>query len=250
MPKNWFESPLGTRLLRAERHVAGELLNRVFGHYLVQYGYWGSRGGFLSHARTRRRILAAAPGTAIARPLDKPDLWAVPQRLPFASDSVDALLLPHTLEFTAEPHELLREAERILIGEGRLLVLGFNPWGLCGLRSRLSHGLARRTRFPWQGKMISERQMCDWLGLLGMDILTTRRYFFRPPISHAGLLERTRWLDTRANALPFMACGYAVLASKRLFSANPLRRSDAKQRRKINTVADPVARREQPSNRN
>lgn len=248
MPQNWFESPwfespLGARLLRTERHVAGELLSRVFGDYLLQYGYWGSRGGFLGRARTRQRLLAAMPGATpdirTARPLDKPDIWAGPQRLPFASDSLDALILPHTLEFTAVPHELLREAERILNGEGRLLILGFNPWGLCGLRSSLS----RRNRFPWQGKMISERRLCDWLRLLGMDILTTRRYFFRPPLSYAGLLERTRWLEKHGNAVPFMGCGYAVLAGKRLFSANPLQRGEAKQRRGVGALANPIARR-------
>lgn len=222
MSDPWFESPLGRRVLCAERRVAGRLLQRAFGHYLVQYGQWGAPDSFIAQARTRHCVLAELPGQPV-----RPDLWAWPERLPFASDSVDVLVLPHTLETLAEPHELLREAERVLVGEGRLLILGFNPWGICAVRRFLG-----RRRFPWNGHLVGERRLRDWLALLGMDVLTSEAYFFRPPSAAAGLGQH----------LPYFACGYAVLACKRLFGVNPLRAEPARPQRVPGSLARPATR--------
>lgn len=230
--KSWFESVLGSHLLRAERRVAGELLGHCFGHYLLQYGVWGGRTHFLDCARTRYRFLAGGGAT------DLPvDVRVSAQPLPFASDSVDVIVLPHAMEFESSPHALLRETERVLRGEGRLLVLGFNPRGICGLRKPFS-----RRQFPWNGQWISERRLRDWLRLLDMDILAVRHYFFRPPLQFDALLKRSRWLDRAGSRLPVLACGYALLACKRLYGVNPLRIEPRRQRGLTPTLAGPAIR--------
>ena len=86
----------------------------------------------MSGARTRHQAIVAPPGLSSSA-----DIRARPTQLPIVSDSIDAVLLPHILEFATDPYAIVREADRVLVGEGRLLVLGFRPWSLWGLARAL-----------------------------------------------------------------------------------------------------------------
>lgn len=87
-------------------------------------------------------------------------------QLPFASQCFDLVVLPHVLEFSPDPHQVLREVERVLMPEGHLVITGFNPLSLWGLRQRR----ARRTgAFPWNGDYLSVGRLKDWCKLLGLE---------------------------------------------------------------------------------
>ena len=116
-------------LLEQERAVVSTTLECAFGLHCLQVGAWGTADTFLGAARTRRTALVAA------RPVPGAALVAEPAALALQSDSVDVMLLPHTLEFAPDPHEVLREAARVLAGEGELVVLGFEPLGSWSLRN-------------------------------------------------------------------------------------------------------------------
>lgn len=211
----WFTTPLGARLLAAETAQAAAWLTDAFGYDSVQLGQWGGPHAFTPALRTTHHVLVACTGAADAA--SGIGIQADAARLPFASDSVDVMLLPHVLEFAASPHAVLREAERVLLGEGRLLIFGFNPWSLFGLRRRLGS-----REFPWQGRFISERRLRDWLKLLGLDVVATRRYGFWPPLQQAGVLDGLRGLERIGpRYLAFVAGAYALLAHKRRFVRPP-----------------------------
>ena len=138
----WLKTARGQALRAAEAQLLGEALQDVFGWELVQVGRWGEPHELIQRGRTRRQLEVVAPGTT-----PPGDVQARLGHLPFASDSIDAVVLPHTLEFEADPHGLLREVDRVLTGEGQLLVLGFRPFSLWGVARRrgargLSAGLA------------------------------------------------------------------------------------------------------------
>ena len=135
---SWWESPLGRALLAAESELLSEALEDVFGWDLLQVGAWGNARELLAGSRTRRKSVIAA----VAAPA-RADIIGRPSLLPVISDCADAALLPHTLEFAADPYAVLREVDRVLAGEGQLLVLGFRPWSLWGMRARWS-----RSGFP------------------------------------------------------------------------------------------------------
>jgi SAM-dependent methyltransferase len=117
---SWFETPIGGRVLREESLLARHALDDVFGFELLQVGAWGPARHLLSAARTQHTtLLAPRPGAGVT-------LCAPMTSLPFASDSIDAVLLPHTLELVQDPYAVLREAERVLCAEGCLLICGFN----------------------------------------------------------------------------------------------------------------------------
>ena len=141
MRPHWLETGTGTNLLREEsRQIAGTFEN-IFGDQFLQIGAWGDPQLFRRYARTRRyAIVAAKLGLGV-------DLVSVPEDLAVATDSIDAVFLPHVLETTEDPHAVLREVDRILRPDGHVVVAGFNPWGWWGVR----HYLSRR-RFPTGGQ--------------------------------------------------------------------------------------------------
>ena len=169
----WLDSPLGAAVLDLETRVMADALGDVFGFELLQLGCWGSHGELCAHARTQHRSCLAPD--AVGPGAVRCDYEA----LPIASNSVEAVLLPHTLEHAPHPHALLREVERVLVGEGHVLVCGFNPYGPWGVRHLVSRG-----RFPPSGtRMLSEGRLRDWLGLLGFEVTDAKRYLFAPPWS-------------------------------------------------------------------
>jgi SAM-dependent methyltransferase len=221
---DWLASPAGQRLLQAEYAVAAEPLRRVFGCQLLQVGAWGPADAFVGMAGTARRAVCAeqhAAGIGFVA-----DGW----QLPVASHSVDALLLPHTLERCGEPHQLLRECERVLTGGGRLIVLGFNPWSVVGLKRMLTRGAWP----PAVEQLYSERRLRDWLSLLNFDVTQRARYF--PALAEAGGRVRRR------ASLPGYYGGYLLVAVKRVHAITPLRRLWRRPERAPIGLAEPTTR--------
>ena len=211
----WWESPLGRALLAAESELLAAALEDVFGWELLQVGAWGGARELLAGSRTRRQSLVASPGLAGGA-----DIIARPSQLPLIGDSIDAALLPHTLEFAPDPYAILREVDRVLVGEGQLLVLGFRPWSLWGLRSRWS-----RTGFPpGMRRVLSERLLREWLVLLGYEVVVARRYLYSSPWS-GGLASGASpaRLLRPGITYPLPAGAYLLKARKRVYTMTPIR---------------------------
>jgi SAM-dependent methyltransferase len=115
-------------------------------------------------------------------PATGPDLSRDCHELPLATQSIDLVVLPHVLEFAAEPHAILREVDRVMMPEGRLVIVGFNPWSLWGLRSALGFS---RDEYPWNGRFLSLLRVKDWLALLGFDVTPGRLIGYAPPFDRA-----------------------------------------------------------------
>jgi SAM-dependent methyltransferase len=210
----WWESPLGRGLIAAESELLGEAFEDVFGWELLQVGAWGSGRELLAGSRTRRKSLVAAGGPVSA------DIIARPSLLPVLGDSVDAVLLPHTLEFAPDPYAVLREVDRVLTGEGRLIVLGFRPWSLWGMRARWS----REGFPPGMRRLLSERRIREWLVLLGFEVERARRYLYLGPWSGGPAQGQQAGRMLRPGlTYPWPAGAYLLKARKRLYSVTPVR---------------------------
>jgi SAM-dependent methyltransferase len=213
----WLRTPLGTRLYAIERKLAGEALAQVFGWQLLQIGLWGDEDGLIAEARTQRKSVLAWHGQRAASSLatirSRTDALAV------ASDSVDAVLLPHTLEYEPDPHEILREVGRVLSGEGHLIVLGFRPMSSWGMR----HLFARAGFPPGLERTIGEGRLRDWLKLLGFEVVDARRYLFTPPWGSSAPSSQS-FLERSGDRLwPLLASGYMLKARKRVYALTPIR---------------------------
>ena len=208
----WFDGPLGGRVLREEAALARLALEDVFGFELLQMGAWGPSPHLLAGARTQHTTLLApelSPGVTLCAPL---------QSLPFPSDSIDAIFLPHTLELVEDPYAVLREAERALRADGCMMICVFNPFSGWGAR-RLFGQYFRRPAFPPQTRrMLSERRMRDWMALLDFEVENVYGYLGPLPLTRRprkmadGSVHQGEYRARR----PLTAGAYLLKARKRV----------------------------------
>lgn len=213
--QEWYRSPLGQALEQAELTAVRDCLTTLFGYHLLLVAPPWQDSPLDSSRVQHRMVQTPQPVPGLTSMVSGSETW------PVATDSLDVILLPHVLEFAQAPHQVLREAERCLIPEGHLVILGFNPWGVWGLRSLMTHW---RRRLPWCGRFLSVTRLRDWLALLGFDTLLVQSLLYRPPINRAGVLSRLTFLDhlQQMSRLPGGA-GFMLLARKRVVGMTPIR---------------------------
>jgi SAM-dependent methyltransferase len=231
VPVDWFEGPLGARVLREERALAPLVLDDVFGFELLQVGAWGPARHLLDGARTQHTTLVApemSTGVTLRAPLDS---------LPLRSDSIDAIFLPHTLELVEDPYAVLREAERVLCAEGCLMICGFNPFSGWGARHAFTRYLRRPAFPPETRRMLSERRLRDWVALLGFDVDSVRGYLGFVPSK--GRVQRVPAVEPRA---AWLAGAYLLKARKRVKTMTPVRPRRRARQRVMVGAAEPTSK--------
>ena len=228
---DWFEGPLGARVLREEAALASLALDDVFGFELLQVGAWGPARHLLDGARTQHTTLLApemSSGVTLCAPLDS---------LPFRSDSIDAIFLPHTLELVDDPYAVLREAERVLCAEGCLMICGFNPFSGWGLRRAFARYVRRPVFPPQTQRLLSERRLRDWVALLGFDVDSVYGYLGAFPTS--GRVPRSADIRPRA---AWMAGAYLLKARKRVQTMTLVRPRRRVRQRVLVGAAEPTSK--------
>ena len=200
---DWFATPRGEYVLRWEQAQFDSAVEDVFGFNAVQVGLPQFDVLRQNRIPLRTRVSADAAG----------DLVADSGALPFATGSIDLVALPHVLEFSPHPHRILREAARVLMPEGQIVISGFNPASLWGLKRTL--GLGRR-EYPWCGRFIGLLRLKDWLQLLGFELNGGRFGCYAPPFSQKKWLERCAFMEKAGDRWwPIAGGAYVVRAVKR-----------------------------------
>ena len=201
--EEWLQTPQGRYLLDWEQDGLDRLVADIFGYHAVQLGLSGF--DLLRANRMPRRIDCGPQGR---------DLRCTEYELPFATGSLDLVLLPHVLEFSAPPHRVLREVERVLVPEGSVVISGFNPLSLWGLRRLIAR---RGAEAPWSGHYRSAMRIRDWLNLLGFEIQESRFGCYAPPLRTPQWLERWGCLDRAGSRWwPVLGAGYLLHGVKRV----------------------------------
>jgi len=232
----WLQSPLGQALQQLEARIIEEAFDGIFGVHCLQLGLWGEPRAFLKFTRTQRTTSIADPDNVIGD--HQPSAYGHLHLLPVATDSIDAVILPHTLEFSDRPHAILREVDRILRSDGYVVILGFKPGGLWGLR-RLVPGVGLP---PAVEHLISDRQLSDWLQLLDLRINQSVRYFFRWPFSGSRALSSPVWDRRGRRWWPELAACYMLKAQKRVVTLTPLRRPWLARPKVVGGLVKPTTR--------
>lgn len=233
----WLETPFGQALLAQEARVVEEAFDGIFGEQCLQLGLWGEPNTFLRFARTQRSACIIDWPNLTGG--EKPGAIGQLHRLPVASDTVDAVLLPHTLDYSDNrSHAILREAGRVLHPHGHIVVLSFKPGGLWGLR-RLVPGAGLP---PAADKLISDRQLSDWLRLLDMHIHGVTRYFFRWPLPGNKGSSNELWESRGRRFWPELAACYILTAQKRVVPLTPVTKPWRKRPKVVGGIVEPTAR--------
>ncbi len=204
---SWYESDLGRYVLARELEWFDAVSSDLFGFHALQMG--DCETDFLRANRMPHRFCAA---------LAAGPLRAAPEMLPISSQSLDLLALPHVLEFSSHPHQVLREAERVLRPEGRLLISGFNPISLWGMRRFVTQRICRdQETHPWHGRFIHLTRIKDWLALMGFELAGCRLACYAPPANKASWLARFGFLEAAGDRWWAFGGGvYLIHAIKRV----------------------------------
>jgi SAM-dependent methyltransferase len=239
---DWLKTPAGAYVLQWEQTHLDTAVADLFGFHALQLGLPeldALRANRMPHRWVATEHVAAdAPAAAVAGPSSDESGTAAPalppriaialhcdfDALPFDSHSLDLVVLPHTLELARDPHRALREVERVLVAEGRVVIVGFNPASLWGLRQQLGRwrrklgaGARRDLFLPSAGEFMRYRRLRDWLRLLSFEVEAGRFGCYRPPVVSQTWLTRYAWMERMGDRWwPVFGAVYFVVAVKRV----------------------------------
>jgi SAM-dependent methyltransferase len=216
--RSWLEKPLGRRFVESESHKINSMLPTLFGYQAVILGE-SKFAACLEQSPIKKRSLINPFVDSKQSTLSS--ICCRQDKIAVLSESIDLVYIAHCLEFTSNPHEVLREAYRILRPDGHLVVSLFNPlssWGLWRLFAKYSG------HSPWVANFMSLVKLKDWLALLGFDIMRVNHFGYYLPINKANYTSELSAVERYGQKLEF-PCGaaYVVEASKRVIPLCPIR---------------------------
>lgn len=218
--QDWLKTPVGQYLLAWERIQVDEAVADIFGYHALQLGVPaldGLRANRMPHQWLATETLADNIAGVVSRPSILCDFSA----LPFPAASLDLVVLPHTLEFGMDSHATVREVERVLVPEGRVVICGLNPMSLWGLRQRRAHVYRKlgvgNLFLPDAGEFIGYWRLRDWLRLLGFEVEVADFGCYRPAVNSETWLQRFEWMDRAGSRWwPIFGAAYFIVAVKRV----------------------------------
>ena len=232
---DWLKTPPGKYLLAWEREQFDQSVSDIFGYHALQLGLpelhalqanrmphkWLAVSSLAEHTSVTSAAQASSPEGLAQKTRPKAAFATEPGALPFAANSLDLLVLPHTLDLSPDPHATLREVERVLVPEGRVVISGMNPASLWGMRQRRAHLYQRFGRndlfLPEAGEFIGYWRLRDWLRLLSFEVESARFGCYRPAFETEKWLSRFEWMDKAGQRWwPIFGAAYFLVAVNRV----------------------------------
>ncbi len=213
--EQWYQTPLGLACAHAEKERFMHHLSVMRGLDLIQLGIGEQQHWLAASPIFQKYVVNFSLGQ------QKGALFAHEDALPIANESVNVVVLPHTLEFIQTPMALLTEVERILSPNGFLLISGFNPLSLWGFRHLLKLGNGSA---PWNGKFLGLVKLRHLLVDYGFEIQSVESFFYRPPVNSAYWLKKTYFLELMNRFVSFYPGGlYLIVAQKKVIPLTPIK---------------------------
>lgn len=205
----WIETRAGRSLIEAERYRIKLSLPDMHGHYLLQYSAWDKK--IIESTTLRHEFFVTQDGSSGAL-IDF-------MQLPFRDNSMDCVVAHHVLDQCDNPHQALREAARVVVPNGYLVIVGFNPWSFWGLSRFLP-----KSNSPAGRKYISKRRVTDWLNLLGFRVEQVEQTQFLPPVIAQHGPSLSTGFDRLASSWGLPGGGvYIMIARKLVAGRTPIR---------------------------
>jgi len=183
----WYQTPLGSCLLEAERAALAPYFENCFRQNVLQLG--GPGEILLSEPHPDFYLTRLSPESVSI--FKAPSVRGSFDALPFFPDSMQLILLPHVLEFSSHPEKILAQCDITLSPEGRMIILSFNPWSLWGIYKYCRHPKT----FPWRARFLSTGRLKKLVQQQGLVIDEMHTLFFRPPIQNEKKLAYWKVLE-------------------------------------------------------
>ncbi len=205
----WFQTPLGQQLVDDQRQCVTGIMKSKFGQHLVQLDV-----GLFQPLVKNPPVGCMSLMSRLENRAACPVIRAVPEHLPLRPDTIDHLLLHHTLDFCEDPFQALREAETTLVSGGYMIVVGFNPNSFWGIRRLFQF---KNNQQPWNGRFLSVNRVQDWLNVLGLEVQSHYSVVHRLPIASVAWAEKLNWLNSLlTRAFPQTGGCYVLVTQKRV----------------------------------
>ncbi|MFA0810110.1 class I SAM-dependent methyltransferase [Microbulbifer epialgicus] len=226
---HWFSSSLGQEILSQQLALSQPLVEGFFGYHLLQAGVTDAVDFAVSSRINHRFRLATCSEQVGAAQVEL-------EHLPLPSESIDVVLLHHLLDFSVHPHQVLREAARVLIPGGHMLLMGFNPFSLLGLsRLLFSRGAYQK------GNQLRAARVADWMNLLDLQAEGVHRGYFRLPLQQKELLARTAWMERLGSRWRLPWGGFYIIVARKEVARMRTIKINWRTRRKPVLVATPTS---------
>lgn len=227
--KQWQDMPLGEQLLELESELIASRLKLCFGRHLLKLGELAAEvdtsGSLINHQIVLKTESGQGQGSEILGEVDD---------LPLASHSIDAVVSAHLLEYCADPHQVLREAHRVLMPNGNLILSVFNPL------SPLIFGRLwpfKNNKVFWRGRWFTIGRIKDWLNLLGFEVTHEDYCAYSMLLSKKQNLKENKLGKVNQKLSPKLGSVCVITAKKREWPLTPIR-----PRLRYKTIFSPAVR--------
>ena len=228
--ENWYQTLSGQSSLDQLDSLCADMLSEIFGYYAIEMGLISEQHSLLKHSRitTGFTLLDNKDKYKVRLPFkqssDSPStLIATTEQLPIATDNVDLVIASHTLESSPDPHQVLREIDRVLVPEGHCILIGFNPFSVSQLMPKLGRFI--KTRFNRNNntyKIQSATRVRDWFSLLGFEVIDVHYMGVRPAMKNKRLFDALGWMERLGDyAGPVLGNMYVIHAKKQVVAMRP-----------------------------
>ncbi len=216
--RNWCEQPLGKYMLNLEQKRLDAIMPTLFGYDAILIGE-PVFAPFMQQSTIKNKFvlnddLNCQPAEASSL------IYARRDRLPIDSAIMDVVHLAHSLEFAVNPHEVLREAYRILRSDGHLIISMFNPfsvWGLWRSTAKISNNVL------WKANFMTLAKLKDWLALLGFDIIRVNYFGYNLPLNKCNYANNLSLLERYGQKFELpIGAAYVIEAAKRVIPLTPV----------------------------
>lgn len=212
-PKQWSELSQGD-LARDELEKALEpIIERIFGYYLVKLGSLSSQIS-LTACPIKQQYNCAPHSNKHNQ------LCAQSDKLPFQNNSVDAFVVLGELDFAQDPHQIIREIDRAITADGRVVIAGFNPFSIAGVIKYLP---INRKNILHQGRFFTSGRIKDWLQLLNFEIVQQENLVYSSLFMRKQLNSQSTIQKFCKRYLPWFSSMYIIEARKREIPLSPVK---------------------------
>lgn len=211
---------LGSCLIELEQQELMQLLNKHFGKNALLIGVPNQHELLSATSISQQAVLTPLLNTNRVPSCSHCYIETNLHELPILTGSIDLVLLPHTLEFVDTPRQLLAEACRIVRPEGLIVICGFNPYSLWGLKKFLTK---QKMVAPWAGNFIHASKIKNWLQLVDFFLEKQKFTNFKPPITsplfrHLDFLEKIG-----SKCFPMFGGVYMLFARAKVIPLTPIK---------------------------
>ena len=225
---NWYQTLSGQSALANTEELCAKTMSEIFGYYAIQIGMLSGECDLLKHSRITASFSLANPDDFIGinekkERLVKHAAISTNEQLPISTDDVDLVVASHVLETSQDPHQVLREIDRVLVPEGHCILIGFNPYALSNLNKPLRFLRKNKSeQIKDAYKMRSVNRVRDWFSLLGFEVIDVNYMGFRPALKNQKIFNSLEWMERWGEyAGPLLGSMYVVHAKKQVIAMRP-----------------------------